>query len=63
MRYLWVIFFIFCVLVGEYKPQKDKFGNLLSRQCWGSTGLCWCEYSVKKEYFRMSDTRVCPSKN
>jgi len=30
------------LLVGEYVPQRDSAGNLLSKQCHGSTGFCWC---------------------
>tara|TARA_Y100000817_G_C16822570_1_gene529598 strand:+ start:124 stop:312 length:189 start_codon:yes stop_codon:yes gene_type:complete len=60
-KYIWLLFFLF--LIGEYVPQKDAAGKLLSRQCWGSTGLCWCEYTVEKEYFKMSDTRECPDGN
>lgn len=29
-------------LVGRYRPQKDPTGNLLPKQCHGSTGFCWC---------------------
>tara|TARA_A100001015_G_scaffold244969_1_gene280749 strand:+ start:2533 stop:2697 length:165 start_codon:yes stop_codon:yes gene_type:complete len=50
-------------LIGEYIPQKDINGKLLPRQCWGSTGTCWCEFSIKKEYFRMDDPRDCPEGN
>ncbi|XP_066524537.1 CD74 molecule, major histocompatibility complex, class II invariant chain a [Hoplias malabaricus] len=27
---------------GVYKPQCDEQGNYLPKQCWHSTGYCWC---------------------
>uniref|UniRef100_A0A3B4AZJ5 Thyroglobulin type-1 domain-containing protein n=1 Tax=Periophthalmus magnuspinnatus TaxID=409849 RepID=A0A3B4AZJ5_9GOBI len=29
-------------LMGTYKPQCDEQGNYRSKQCWHSTGQCWC---------------------
>lgn len=57
-RYVWLLIVLF--LIGEYTPQRDASGKLLPKQCWGSTGLCWCEYMIKKVYFRNTDTRKCP---
>uniref|UniRef100_A0A3Q1JN64 Thyroglobulin type-1 domain-containing protein n=1 Tax=Anabas testudineus TaxID=64144 RepID=A0A3Q1JN64_ANATE len=27
---------------GTFCPQCDANGNFLPRQCWASTGYCWC---------------------
>lgn len=29
-------------LIGSYCPQCDARGHFLPRQCWPSTGYCWC---------------------
>lgn len=29
-------------LIGSYCPQCDRNGDFLPKQCWGSTGYCWC---------------------
>lgn len=57
--YIWLL--VLFLLIGEYVPQRDASGKLLPKQCWGSTGLCWCEYTNQKEYFRNSDSRKCPN--
>ncbi|KAG8579508.1 hypothetical protein GDO81_010918 [Engystomops pustulosus] len=31
-------------LPGAFKPQCDEDGNYKSKQCWRSTGFCWCVY-------------------
>ncbi|XP_042349653.1 CD74 molecule, major histocompatibility complex, class II invariant chain a [Plectropomus leopardus] len=28
--------------IGDYKPQCDEQGRYKPRQCWHSTGYCWC---------------------
>uniref|UniRef100_A0A669DIP4 Thyroglobulin type-1 domain-containing protein n=1 Tax=Oreochromis niloticus TaxID=8128 RepID=A0A669DIP4_ORENI len=28
--------------IGSFCPMCDGDGNFLPRQCWGSTGYCWC---------------------
>ena len=63
VQYMWILFFMITGLIGEYIPQKDINGKLLPRQCWGSTGTCWCEFSIKKEDFRMEGPRDCPEGN
>jgi len=40
-------------LVGEYMAQRDSLGNLLPKQCHGSTGFCWC---IDKDGGRVSLT-------
>ncbi len=32
--------------VGEYIVQYDENGKTLPKQCWGSTGTCWCIYGT-----------------
>lgn len=53
-----IIIFILCVsctsfinaqglsqVFGAFKPQYEENSEKLKpRQCWGSTGLCWCAY-------------------
>ena len=56
---LLVILFMF-LMVGEYIPQKDKHGQLLPKQCWGSTGTCWCAFTKNKIYFRSYEDFDCP---
>ena len=29
-------------MAGRYRPQCDANGDYNVRQCWGSTGYCWC---------------------
>ncbi|KAF3698162.1 Ladderlectin Precursor [Channa argus] len=29
-------------LIGAFCPQCDSKGNFLPKQCWASTGYCWC---------------------
>lgn len=48
-------------LIGEYVPQVDELNNLLPRQCWASTGTCWCAFAAEKKYFRLSDHVDCPN--
>lgn len=31
-------------LTGAYKPQCEQNGDFKPRQCWPSTGYCWCVY-------------------
>jgi len=59
MRYLALLALL---LIGEYVPQFDDNNNLLARQCWASTGTCWCHYTPDKTPFRYGDPRDCPSK-
>ncbi|XP_034032636.1 thyroglobulin-like isoform X8 [Thalassophryne amazonica] len=42
---------------GAYIPQCDQDGNYLPKQCWASTGYCWCVDSTGKE---ISGTRKGP---
>ncbi|XP_056419078.1 equistatin-like [Hyla sarda] len=28
--------------IGRYVPQCDAQGNYTPKQCWSSTGRCWC---------------------
>jgi hypothetical protein len=45
---MWLLLFLWIVsvtgrnLVGEFREQRDSLGNLLPKQCHGSTGYCWC---------------------
>ena len=50
--------FLLIGLLGKYIPQYDASGQLLPRQCWASTGTCWC-VSDPMDTFPYSDTRVC----
>lgn len=61
-KYLLIFLFSILALVGEFVPQRDASGNLLSRQCWGSTGTCWCAYDKSIQPFRLSDGVECPEK-
>lgn len=29
-------------LIGSYRPQCHPDGTWVAKQCWGSTGTCWC---------------------
>lgn len=29
-------------LIGSYRPQCTDSGAWAPKQCWGSTGTCWC---------------------
>lgn len=29
-------------LIGSYKPQCNPDGTWIPKQCWASTGTCWC---------------------
>ncbi|XP_048459803.1 H-2 class II histocompatibility antigen gamma chain [Rhincodon typus] len=29
---------------GAYRPTCDEMGNYEAKQCWPSTGFCWCSY-------------------
>ena len=64
-----VLFLLFCLahstqinLVGQYKPQMDEKGNLLPKQCWSSTGLCWCVYDKGISPFPYASNVACPDK-
>ena len=59
-KYLLIFLFAVLTLVGEYRPQRDADGKLLPRQCWGSTGTCWCAYDKLIQPFRLSDGVDCP---
>jgi hypothetical protein len=39
---IWIVSLFRVDAVGEYIPQRDNNGKLLSKQCHGSTGYCWC---------------------
>ena len=65
---MWLLFIIWIVsayhvhAVGEYIPQRDSNGNLLSKQCHGSTGYCWC-IDARGERSRLSGPGIkleCP---
>ena len=59
-KYLLIFLFAVLALVGEYRPQRDADGKLLPRQCWGSTGTCWCAYDKLIQPFRLSEDVNCP---
>ncbi|XP_058852067.1 HLA class II histocompatibility antigen gamma chain-like [Acipenser ruthenus] len=40
---------------GVYRPQCDEEGNYLPKQCWSSTGYCWC---VDKNGDELPETRT-----
>ncbi|XP_041079448.1 HLA class II histocompatibility antigen gamma chain-like [Polyodon spathula] len=40
---------------GVYRPQCDEEGNYLPKQCWSSTGYCWC---VDKNGDELAGTRT-----
>ena len=61
IKYLLILYFVLTALIGEYVPQRDENGVLLSKQCWGSTGTCWCQYTKEKKHFRISEARDCPN--
>jgi hypothetical protein len=51
MRFVWILFsFVTAIpcpqntmyLIGSYRPQCHENGNWHPKQCWGSTGSCWC---------------------
>ena len=45
LRYfLFLSLLIYINAIGEYIPQLDINGTLKPKQCWGSTGTCWCIY-------------------
>lgn len=62
VKYLLILYFIVATLIGEYVPQKDSNGVLLAKQCWGSTGTCWCEFTKEKKHFRMTEEIECPKR-
>lgn len=60
--WLLLIWIVYVSAVGEYIPQRDSNGKLLSKQCHGSTGFCWC-INEKGERFNVSGPGVpleCP---
>eukprot|EP00913_Durusdinium_trenchii_P005376 g5012.t1 len=43
-------------LVGSFQPDCLSLGGFAPRQCWGSTGECWCEDpSGRETQFGRSD--------
>ncbi len=51
MRFLWILFSVSMAipcpqntmyLIGSYRPQCQDNGAWYPKQCWGSTGACWC---------------------
>jgi hypothetical protein len=51
MRLLWILLSVATAtpcpqytmyLIGSYRPQCDENGAWRSKQCWASTGACWC---------------------
>ena len=51
MRLLWILFSVTVAipcprnamyLIGSYRPQCEDSGAWKSKQCWASTGACWC---------------------
>ena len=61
IKYLLILYFVLTALIGEYVPQRDENGVLLAKQCWGSTGTCWCQYTKEKKNFRIAEDRDCPN--
>lgn len=61
-KYILILYFAVASLIGEYVPQTDENGALIPKQCWGSTGTCWCQYANDKKHFRITDNRDCPNK-
>ena len=49
----------YVMAVGEYIPQLDTNGVLLPKQCWGSTGTCWCIYGPNA-YKQTRGELICP---
>ncbi len=39
---IWIVSVVYVNAVGKYIAQRDSNGNLLSKQCHGSPGFCWC---------------------
>lgn len=37
-------------LVGEFRPACEPDGTFSPRQCWASTGFCWCVDEAGKKY-------------
>ena len=62
-KYLLILFYVLMALIGEYVPQRDNNGELLPKQCWGSTGYCWCEFTEEKKRFRNAIEIECPKKS
>lgn len=58
MRWFYLLLFLF--IVGQFNPQRDSSGRLLKKQCWGSTGTCWCIYGADKKPFPASVKKICP---
>lgn len=63
MKYLLIVFFIVCSMIGEFVPKYETDGSLSPMQCWGSTGTCWCEYSKDKKPFRITEHVKCPKRS
>ena len=51
MRFVWILFSLVTAipcpqntmyLIGSYRPQCQENGAWHPKQCWGSTGACWC---------------------
>ena len=47
-------------LVGHYTPQCAADGSYLAKQCWGSTGQCWCVDTLTGEKNNMSLSTCSP---
>ncbi|XP_064181544.1 CD74 molecule, major histocompatibility complex, class II invariant chain a [Anguilla rostrata] len=43
------------IWLGNFRPQCDEQGNYLPRQCWHSTGYCWC---VDKDGVEIPNTAI-----
>jgi hypothetical protein len=55
---LFFIYITYVISIGEYIPQY-KDGSLLPKQCWGSTGTCWCIHGDKTP-FKSTIDHICP---
>ena len=58
IKYLLILYFVLTALIGEYVPQRDENGVLLAKQCWGSTGTCWCQYTRKRNILELPKQEI-----
>ena len=62
MIFIFLYLIAYAMAVGEYIPQLDVNGTLLPKQCWGSTGTCWCIYGPNA-YNETRGELNCPPEN